>query len=211
MKFMFKFLSLLLLASTAFSQVQFTDFKIGFLMPSDAKTGFMGGINIGRNVDENVGTSIGIDVFRRSYIKDTQIAVFDAGEGRITETARELDQSITMIPLTFQLHYIGGMPKNVQLRFSAGIGYAMLWNSITNFVTEEDKTQFFHGFTWNVSGGASYPLSRASDVFGEIFYSSSSPSRDAGETKQGLPVRSEIDMSGIGLRFGIRLYGLGIY
>jgi hypothetical protein len=211
MRLKFFFIIIFVLSSLALAQVKFTDFKVGFLVPSDAKTGFMGGVNIGRNLDENIGTSIGIDVFRRSYIKETEIAEFDIGEGRVTEVAREIDQSITIIPLTFQLHYTGGLPQSIQLKFSGGIGYAMLWNNITNFITKEDKSQFFHGFIWNLSGGASFPLSRASDLFGELYYSNSSPSRDAGETNEGLPVRSEINMSGIGFRIGIRLYGLGFF
>jgi hypothetical protein len=114
-----------------------------------------------------------------------------------------------MVPVYFQLHYVGGLSQALQLRISAGVGYAFLWNNFTNYETEEDKTQFFHGFAWNVAAGVSHPLSRASDVFGEIVYYSGKPSRDAGETEIGLPVRSEIDMSGIGLRFGIRIYGFG--
>lgn len=200
---------LLVMSSGLMAQSRFTEFKAGLLMPSDAQSGFLGGVNFGRAVDENIGTSLGIDVFRRSYTKETTVAEYNVGEGDFTEIARELDQSITLIPIYFQLHFVGGLSQAVQLRFSAGVGYELLWNNINNYQTGEDKTQFFHGFGWNVSGGASYPLSRASDIFGEVIYHSGKPSRDAGETEAGLPVRSEIDMSGIGFRFGIRIYGFG--
>jgi hypothetical protein len=202
-------LFILIIAVSLSAQHKFSDFKVGLLMPSDAKSGFLGGINLGRSIDENVGTSIGIDIYRRSYTKETKIAEESIGEGEFSEIARELDQSITLIPVYFQLHYVGGLSRALQLRLSGGVGYELLWNNITNYETEEDKTQFFHGFGWNVSGGISFPLSRASDVFGEIVYHSGKPSRDAGETEAGLPVRSEIDMSGIGFRFGVRIYGFG--
>jgi hypothetical protein len=200
---------LLLISSGIFAQNSFTDFKVGLLMPSDAQSGFLGGINFGRSVDENIGTSVGVDIYRRSYTKETTISEYNEGEGAFREVAREIDQSITLIPIYFQLHFVGGLSQALQLRFSGGVGYELLWNNITNYNTNEDKTRFFHGFGWNVSGGVSYPLSRASDVFGEIMYHSGKPSRDAGETEDGLPVRSEIDMSGIGFRFGLRIYGFG--
>ena len=34
--------------------------------------------------------------------------------------------------------------------------------------------------------------------------------KDAGETVEGYPVRTEVDMSGLGLRIGIRLYNFGL-
>ncbi|MGD9899436.1 MAG: outer membrane beta-barrel protein [Calditrichaceae bacterium] len=200
---------LFMMISTSYAQHPFTEFKVGFLDPSGASTGFYGGVNFGRAVDENVGVSLGLDVYRRSYTEETVIKNVEVGEGVRQDIAKSIDQSITMIPIFLQFHYTGNLSPVFNLRVTGGFGYELLWNGVTNYETKEDDTEFYGGWGWHLDAGVSYPLSRASDLYGEVTYTGGSPSRDAGETADGLPVRSEIDMSGFGARIGIRLYGLG--
>ncbi len=204
------FLFGLAIVNFAFSQGKMTEFNIGLLGPKDAESGFYGGLNMGRMVDENIGVSLGLHVYHSSYTKESKVGEEENGQIVISETATELDQSATLIPLFFQLHYIGPITKSLDLKVTAGVGYQLLWNSVTKFEAEKDRTEFFSGFGWNVGAGVSLPISRASDFYGEAFFHGGSPSREAGKTKEGFPVRSEIDMSGLGFRIGLRLYSFGL-
>ncbi len=201
--------TLLIFAGFIMADNRMTEFKAGYLGPEDAKGGFFGGINLGRMVDENVGISFGMDFYHSSYTKDTKIRVEDQGQGDITVVAREVDQSMTAIPLFFNLNYVGPVSPALDLKVTGGVGYELLWNSVTKYEENIDKTKFFSGFAWHISAGVSMPISRASDFFGELVYHHSTPSRDQGETELGLPVRSEIRMSGLGFRVGLRIYNFG--
>ncbi len=208
---LFKLITILgIMTGSLFAQNRMTEFSVGLLGPKDAQGGFYGGINFGRMVDENIGVSVGVHVYRSSYTKKSQIGE-DNGSGQIVISTQqyELDQSATLIPLFFQLHYVGQITRSLDLRVTAGVGYELLWNSIQNYVTSQDATQFFSSFGWNVGAGLSIPISRAADFYGEAFYHGGTPSRDAGKTEAGLPVSSMVDMSGIGARIGVRLYGFG--
>jgi len=56
-----------------------------------------------------------------------------------------------------------------------------------------------------------FPISRSGDLFAEVSYHAGSPSRGEGENAEGLPVRTEVDMSGIMIRGGIRIYDFGLF
>ena len=195
----------------ALSQNKMTEFNVGLLAPADAEGGFFGGINIGRMVDEKIGISLGIHVYHSSYTKETKVGE-DNGSGQIvtSQTATELDQSATLIPLYFQLHYTGPITQALDLKVTAGLGYEFLWNSVTNFKEDKERTDFFSGFGWNIGAGVSIPISSASDFYGEVLYHGGTPSSDEGKTDEGLPLRTEVDMSGLGVRIGLRLYTFGL-
>ncbi len=204
------YLFILIITTISFAQSRITEFNVGLLSPTDAERGFYGGLNMGRMVDENVGVSVGFNVYRSSYTKKSLIGEKDqSGQIGISTQQYELDQSATAIPLFFQLHYIGQITPSLDLKVTGGIGYELLWNSITNFKTGQDDTQFFSGFAWQLGAGVSIPISRAADFYGEAFYHGGKPSQDGGETVEGLPVISEVNMNGFGLRVGVRLYGFG--
>ena len=203
-------LSVLTIVTLAFSQGKMTEFNAGLLAPTDAEGGFYGGLNLGRMVDENIGVSLGVHVYYSSYTKKEKVGEKIDNLIKASDEALRFDQSATLIPLFFQLHYTGPITQSLDLKVTAGVGYELLWNSITNFETKKEGTDFYSGFGWNVGAGVSLPISRASDFYGEVFYHGGSPSRDAGKTEEGLPVRSEIDMSGLGVRIGLRLYTFGL-
>jgi len=196
--------------STLFAQQKFTEFKVGIHNPESAKTGFWGGLTFGRAVDENIGVGLAVDFYRSSYTKETKVGSQDL-QGNITEDEIEvsLEQSTTLVPIFFNIQYQGPMTRFLNLRITAGLGYEFLWSSYQNYYTNDDKTRFYNGFGWHVDAGVAYELSRASDIFAQVTYHSAAPSRDRGETAAGLPTRKEVDMSGIGLRLGIRIYSFG--
>jgi hypothetical protein len=196
---------------TAFPQNKMTEFNVGILAPTDAESGFFGGINLGRMVDEKIGISLGIHVYHSSYTKESKVGEDDgSGQIVISQTATELDQSATLIPLLFQLHYTGPITQALDLKVTAGLGYEFLWNSINNFKEGKERTDFFSGFGWQVAAGISIPISSASDFYGEVLYHGGTPSSDEGKTQEGLPLRTEVDMSGLGIRIGLRLYTFGL-
>ena len=208
------FLIIVILVSfigTAFSQNKMTEFNVGLLAPEDAEGGFFGGVNLGRMVDEKIGISLGVHVYHSSYTKESKVGE-DDGNGQIvtSQTATELDQSATLIPLYFQLHYTGPITQSLDLKVTAGLGYEFLWNSVTNFREDKERTDFFSGFGWNIAAGISIPISSASDFYGEVLYHGGTPSNDEGKTDEGLPLRTEVDMSGLGIRIGLRLYTFGL-
>lgn len=192
------------------AQTKFTEFKIGIHNPAGAKSGFWGGLSFGRAVDNNIAVSTSIDIYRSSYTKETTIHKVEITPGVYeNEKVVGLEQSTTLIPLFFNIQYQGPMSRFINLRITAGLGYEFLWNSFQNYNTKEDVTNFYSAFGWHAGAGIAYELSKASDVFAQITYHSGAPSRARGETEEGLPTHKEIDMSGLGLRLGIRIYNFG--
>lgn len=204
------FIIIFVFNSTSFSQNKMTEFNAGFLAPKDAETGFFGGLNLGRMVDERIGVSLGIHVYHSSYTKEATVSTGQTGQTQSKTKITKLKQSATLIPLFFQLHYTGPITQSLDLKVTAGIGYEFLWNSYTNFEDHIDDSDFFNGFGWMVSSGISIPISSASDFYGEVLYHGGTPSKNQGKNEQGFPVRTEVDMSGLGIRIGLRLYSFGI-
>lgn len=198
------------LTGLTFAQNKMTEFNVGLLAPTDAESGFFGGVNIGRMVDEKIGISLGLHVYHSSYTKEEKVGDGTSGQTQSSSIATELEQSATLIPLFFQLHYVGAITEALDLKVTAGLGYELLWNSYTNFAQKIDDTDFLSGFGWLISAGVSLPISSASDFYGEVLYHGGSPSKDAGKNELGYPVRTEVDMGGLGVRIGIRLYNFGI-
>jgi hypothetical protein len=198
----------LLFNTFLFSQDNSTEFHVGLLIPKAAKSGFIGGINLGRVIDENIGWTVEFNYYGKSYKKEELSARTVENGIVIDETVTEIDNSITMIPVFFKLIFLSPVSPKFDMRVGGGIGYEVLWNKENNYITNEHETRFYHGFAWEIGAGISTQLSRASDLFMDIIYHNGSPSR-SGETKEGLPVRKELNMSGIIFRAGIRIYNIG--
>jgi len=201
---------IILILSVALSaQTKFTEIKVGLLNPANAKTGFLGGFTVGRAVDDNVGVGIAMDVYRKSYTKDVTISDAEVGGTQIDQVVKNYEESTTLIPLYLQVQYQGPVMPMLNIKVTGGLGYELLWNSYTNYNTKNDDTQFFSGWGWHIDVGAMYPLSPKTDLFAEVLYHGGTPSHDEGKTDAGAPLRSEVDMSGLGFRIGIRLYNIG--
>lgn len=195
---------------SVFAQGSFTDFKVGLLMPSDAESGFIGGIGFGKMVDEKVGAGLEIGYYGKTFTKEENVDN-DPGTGGIPGTTTiltEIENSTTLIPIIFNVVLVTQAGPNFDLRFTGGVGYELMWVNEVNYVQNIDETRFYSGFAWQAGAGISLPMSRNSDVFAEALYHGGKPSRDEGK-EFGLPVRTEIDMSGLMIRLGIRLYNFG--
>ncbi len=210
MKSIVTFTIIILISTSIFAQGSFTDFKIGLLMPSDAENGFIGGIGMGKMVDEKIGAGFEISYYGKTFNKETKVAS-DPGTGGTTGSSTyvtEIENSTTLIPLMFNIVLVTQAGPNFDLRFTGGVGYELLWVNENNYQQKVDETRFYSGFAWQVGAGASIPMSRNSDFFAEALYHGGNPSKDEG-TVEGLPVRTEVDMSGLMVRLGIRLYNFG--
>ena len=204
-------ITMIIIFSTGiFAQGSFTDFKIGLLMPADAETGFIGGIGMGKMVDENIGAGFELSYYGKTYTKEVKVAEDPATSGTTGSTTYEtqIENSTTLIPIMFNIVLVTQAGPNFDLRFTGGVGYELLWVNENNYQQNIDETRFYSGFAWQVGAGASIPMSRNSDVFAEAMYHGGTPSKDEGD-KYGLPVRTEVDMSGLMVRLGIRLYNFG--
>lgn len=207
-KIIFITLSMFVLSTMANAQTKFTEFKVGLLNPKGAKTGFLGGIELGRAVDQNVGIGIELDVYKKTYDKEEKISEGIENGLPVTTIRTTLEQNTWMFPLLFNFQYVGPISGGVDFKVTAGLGYEFLYTSYKNYEQDKEKSYFFHGFAWHIDAGASYQLSRASDLFGEVVYHGGKPSRSE-DNADGFPTRTEVDMSGLGFRIGLRIYNLG--
>jgi hypothetical protein len=193
------------------AQEKFTEFQAGVLLPADAKTGFIGGLTIGRMVDESIGWGIEVDIYRKTYTKETTVDSTATAmvEEHVVQT--EIENATTMLPIYFKIILQTQIASKMDLRIGGGVGYEFMWNSESNYRLNKEDSRFYSGFTWQIGGGLSFPMSRASDLFLDLSYHAGSPSRGESENKLGLPVRTEVDMSGFMIRAGLRLYTFGLF
>ena len=209
MKSIIKSLMILIILSTSiYAQTKYTEFKVGLLGPKDAATGFFGGITLGRSIDQNLGIGIEFDVYKKSYDKEEEVDTTKYHYISTTDIMRTFEQSAWLFPIFFQFQYLGELTPVLHLKVTAGLGYEFLYTSYNDYAEKREDSFFFHGFAWHVDVGASYPLSRASDFFGEVLYHGGSPSKDK-KDQNGFPIRTEMDMSGLGFRIGLRVYNFG--
>ena len=195
------FLSLLISAiftSGAIGQHTMFEIEGGVLFPQDTETGTIIGLSVGRMADENLGWAFEAQYFWRTYTQE-----YSTDQQTIVT---EIENSTKMLPVMGKIIYLTQFAPSLDLRLSGGIGYAFLWNKEANYIEGKEESNSFSGFAWEIGAGISIPISRAADFFGELNYFYSTPSRDAGTTVDGLPQRTEIDMSGLLLRVGVRLY-----
>ncbi len=202
---------ILLLTSSLKAQTNFTDIQGGLLMPSGAKDGFIGGIAMGRMVDKNIGYGFELNYYYKSYVQETQVLKQEEGQVTPVEVTTMIDNSARLLPVYFRLTYNTALSPKFDLRVVGALGYEFMWNSEVNNVINKDETRFYSGFGWYIGGGFAFPISEAADLMGEAAYHSSYPSRSEGENAEGLPVRTEVDMSGLMLRLGIRIYNFGFF
>jgi opacity protein-like surface antigen len=196
---------ILIFTSAAISQHTIFEVEGGVLFPQDTETGTIIGLTAGRMADENLGWAFEAQYFWRTFTKEYTVS--ETGGATQQETiVTEIENSTKMLPIMGKIIYLSQIAPSLDIRISGGIGYAFLWNTEANYVENVEESNSFSGFAWQLAGGVSIPISRAADFFGDLGYFYSKPSRDAGTTQAGLPQRTEIDMSGLFVRIGVRFY-----
>lgn len=182
-----------------------TSLKGGYLSPKDAQGGPMFGVTWGRAVDDRVDLGIALDFFRKRYVRETVVLEDDLSSGvHERQVLRELEYTTMIVPLMATINV--GLPSNRVFGYyaTAGVGGEFLFNSEKNYVANVSESRFYKGLAWLVGGGVYYKLSRSTAVIGEVLYQSSKVSRENSSTEAGLPIRREVNLSGFGVRGGLR-------
>ena len=181
--------------------------RAGFLTPKDSKTGFIGGFSYGSEIDETVSLDFGMDIFYKGFDEKREIQTDSTEAGNdVTTIKKTADLTTLYFPVQGNVKVRLPLDSEVKPYFKAGLGWGFLWEDVFVAKTEEnekiDDVKFYNGFNWNLSLGVDYPLGSKSKIFGEFFYNAGKMKRNKEETEYGI-TWDEIDVSGIGLRFGI--------
>ena len=104
------------------AQTNFTDLQGGILMPSAAKDGFIGGIGMGRMVDQNLGYGFEINYYYQSYVEETEVLQRDQGQVTPTQVTTLIDNSTRLLPVYFRLTYNTAISPKFDLRIVGALG-----------------------------------------------------------------------------------------
>jgi len=193
--------------SIAFGQaLSSTTIKVGYFNPKGSKSGFVFGGNYSWIVDEAVDIGIAVDYFRKNYTDETEIAK-KVSEGKIVEReiVKNAEFTTTIVPIYGIVNVKFPAGFNLDYFVSGGLGYEMLFSKEEIFGENAKKTsRFYSGFKWIASAGIMYRIGTRSSVIVEALYDGTKVSRDK-KNEAGTPARYEVDLSGFGIRVGIRM------
>jgi len=180
--------------------------SFGLYSPPEIESGLSIGYGYYRYIDDMVSAGVGMDAFWTNYIKVSSVGIADTtGLGQaITTKQVEIDMTSYLLPLMGTVR--------VMLPFELGafspytnvsLGWNILFNNETNYVTGEQTFRFFNGFGWGLGAGASLGLGEKSSIGIEAYYRSAKMKANVDETELGLPIYDELDMTGLGLQIGL--------
>ncbi len=209
-----KFLIILFLLQMTpylYGNVPFSEFKVGYQDPADAKAGYIFGLNIGRMIDESLSWSFEFNYFQKTYKRITTLEEIQVNDITPQLKQKELEYKTYMIPLFLKLNLENqlGYRSPFFLRASGGLGWQMVWNSEDNYITDEHSTRFYHGFGWQGSLGVGLQISSSANFFVDGVYNGSKVTRNQERNASGYPTWEELDLSGFGVRLGISILGFG--
>ena len=197
---------IMLVSICAFAQETATIINIGSFNPKATDSGFMLGIGQSRIFDERVEFGMSIDFFSNKYTDEKTVGEDPLPGGTIQTTKQvSLETSTLYIPLMANLTVKMPIEFPIIPFVGVSLGYGMVWDKYTNYEDDVEDTKFFGGMGWRLSAGGLYPLGSRSAITGELYLNGGKPSRSE-EIEDGLPTWQEVDMSGLGFRFGIKLY-----
>ena len=192
--------------SSVFAQGTSTSIQLGWFSPQATETGFIIGLGQSKVFDEKVELGISLDFFNNKYTDEKTVAVDTTGTGTNINTRQaSLETNTMMFPLMANLTIKIPVVFPLEPYISGSLGYVLLWDNYKNYEDNVEETKFFSGFAWRASAGLAYQLGSRSDITAEVMYIGAKPSRSEGE-ENGLPTWTEVDMSGLAFRLGVRLY-----
>ncbi len=189
-------------------QAQFTPsaIKIGYLSPKDAQPGLLLGTEMTFKVDETVELGVSTNLFYKNYKQLSVVAAPGYAAGineRVVQ--QELEYSTFSLPLYAIVNVVIPTGRYFGYQLHGGLGYEFLFNKENNYLEQKSERRFYKGLSWISSVGFHYIIGSRSALIGEVLYHSARVSRNRSESAEGLPVWSEVNLSGFGFRFGIRL------
>ena len=180
--------------------------SLGLYSPPKIESGLNIGYGYYRYIDEMVSAGVGLDAFWTNYKKVSSVGIEDTTGLGQTITTQQVE-----VNMTSYLPLLMGTVR-VTLPFELGafspytnvsLGWNILFNNETNYVTGEQTFRFFNGFGWGLGAGASLDLGEKSSIGIETYYRSAKMKANVDETELGLPIYDELDMTGLGLQIGL--------
>ncbi len=189
----------------------FIEFKFGTMRPEDTDQGNLLGFSTGRRLDDRLYWGFEFNHFKSSFQKETTVAEFDSGGINFRDKQLELDFTTRIVSMFLQISYeLRLAPQSpVYLRASGGGGLELIWNNENNFLNNVERTRFFNAFGWQVTGGVGIRISKSGIIFFDGLYNSAVATKKL-EPQNGLPTFREIDISGVGFRVGVNVFGVGL-
>lgn len=201
---LFMLMPLSIMIQPAAAQLHVSGIKLGYLNPKDAKAGFIIGTEIADQVDESVSLGLAVNLFHKNFDAQTPVASTNFPSGvHETTIQKQLEFNTTFLPVMGQATVYLPSSSNLGWYLGGGLGYEFLWNNEKNFEANTSERRFYKGFAWLVDAGLRYRLGSRSSLLFEVFYHHAAVKRNKEESPAGLPVWSEVDLSGLGFRFGL--------
>ena len=179
--------------------------SLGLYSPPEIESGLNIGYGYYRYIDEMVSAGIGMDAFWTNYMKASSVETEETGLGQEIITQQvEIDMTSYLLPLMGTVRVILPFELGAFSPYTnVSLGWNILFNNETNYVTGEQTFRFFNGFGWGLGAGASLDLGEKSSIGIETYYRSAKMKANVDETDLGLPIYDELDMTGLGLQIGL--------
>lgn len=181
------------------------ELHVGTLNPKGTPSGMLLGGSYGLSVDEAVDVSLGIFYFWKSYSETSTVKIGTTEGGiDVTEKTQTLDYHTSLLPVSANVTVHFPVAQKVNVYGGGGISYQFLWNKEENLVANVESSRFFKGFGWVARAGLEYMLGSRSSFIVEAYYNSCKAKGKKSE-EAGLPTWDEVDVTGLGIRGGVRL------
>ena len=179
--------------------------SLGLYSPPEIESGLNIGYGYYRYIDEMVSAGIGMDAFWTNYMKASSVETEETGLGQEIITQQvEIDMTSYLLPVMGTVRVILPFELGAFSPYTnVSLGWNILFNNETNYVTGEQTFRFFNGFGWGLGAGASLDLGEKSSIGIETYYRSAKMKANVDETDLGLPIYDELDMTGLGLQIGL--------
>ena len=198
-------------AGAVYAQNSLSYIQVGSFNPKAADSGLMIGLGTAKMVDERVELGVSLDLFISERLDETDSTYYDTAYGAdVTQKLTLFKSNLIMIPLMAYVNIKMPVEFPVVPYLSGSIGYDFVWNKFDDYQLNKDGTKFYGGFGWKIAIGGMYPLGSRSAFNAEIFYHGGKPTRNE-DSIGNLPIRSEVDMSGLGVVVGLKFGGFGIF
>jgi hypothetical protein len=187
------------------AQNKMFEFNVGTLNPKDTPAGLIFSGAYGISVDERVDLSVGFGVFHKGYEDVSEVAKTEPVAGvPATTWSKKMEYSTTLLP--FSVNATISIPIQPPLNWfvGAGLSWEILFNKQTNYETNTSASRRFTGFGYQLRGGIEYQIGSRSSLTGELFYNGCKVSGNH-EVVQNLPVWDEVNVSGMGIRAGLKV------
>jgi len=180
--------------------------SFGLYSPPEIETGLNIGYGYYRYIDDMVSAGVKMDAFWTNYKKVSSVGIADTtGLGQtITTQTVEVDMTSYLLPLMGTVRVMLPIELGAFSPYTnVSLGWNILFNNETNYVTGEQTFRFFNGFGWSLGAGASLGLGEKSSLGVETYYRSAKMKANVDETELGLPIYDELDMTGFGVQAGL--------